>query len=188
MNSVHFKSENQNWGTPEDLFADLNRIFRFQLDACAVAKTAKVRNFIGPGGDGLNASWAGLRTFCNPPYVDAWSWSRKSRNEALARPGLSVSLVPARHETEWWSVGVLSEDGAAGKLIRSRYDPTNRVLWLRFRHLVTGIHQCPTRLVFEGETKDGKPRNAPFPSAIIMQFHPGTRPPRLSGIASGWLK
>ncbi len=185
LNRSLFSSKDQNWGTPPDLFRSLNRLFRFQLDACAVAKTAKCPIFTGPDGDGLNRSWAELRTFCNPPYSDVSSWIRKARNEAVEARGLSVNLIPARHETAWWSVGVLSEDGAAGKLLRSRYDPNNRTLWLRWQGLITGIHQCPGRLAFEGPAKSKA--NAPFPSAVVMHFHPGVRPPKLEGIASGWM-
>jgi hypothetical protein len=174
-------SKHQNWGTPDDYFARLHEVCRFTTDGCAAAGDAKLPHFIEA--DGLNYSWRGLRVFSNPEYRFCNLWVPKARDSALNLPCMSASLVPYRPETHWWSIGALSEDGEAGKLRSSFYDEKNRVLWLRWAHLITGIHSVPTRLGFN-PPKDFKPKpgskaaaNAPFPSAVIFHFHLGTRPP-----------
>ena len=35
MNSVHFSTGKDDWGTPQDLFDALNKEFNFTLDPCA---------------------------------------------------------------------------------------------------------------------------------------------------------
>lgn len=170
-------SVDQDWGTPDDYFARLHAICRFTTDACALEGNTKLPHFIPPNGDGLNYRWFGLRVFSNPEYRWCSLWVPKARNEALAAPCLSASLVPYRPDPEWWSVGVLSEDGAAGQLLRSFYDDKNRTLWLRFQRLVTGIHSVPTRLAFKKPMRlkaTDKAGNAPFPSAVIFHIHPTT--------------
>jgi phage N-6-adenine-methyltransferase len=179
-------SINQDWATPIELFKSLDRIFGFDLDGCAVAATAKCRKFVGPDNDGLNHSWRGRRVFCNPPYSGLDSWMPKARNESIEAPSLSVSLVPYRPDPEWFAVGALSEDGAAGRLVSSYYDPTNRVMWLRWRKLITGIHAIKGRIPFGGPTKSKKPTPAPFPSAIVIHASLGLKPRLREGVASMW--
>lgn len=198
-------SVSQNWGTEDAYFDMLNAIFLFTCDACASHGDQKVKFYIPPNGDGLNYSWApnlmgdpnrgGLqRIFDNPAYKFCNQWVPKSRNEAINAPGLSVNLVPYRPDPEWWAIGALSEDGAAGKLLRSSYDSKNRTLWLRWQWLITGIHSVPDRIKFKNpnkaptDVKKSKGNSAPFPSAVIMHFHPGTPPPFRTGIASGWMR
>lgn len=177
-----FTSNDQNWATPDDLFAELNLAMHFTLDACAVKATAKCKRFVDPSRDGLNYSWNGERAFNNPPYSAVDLWMDKSRRESLNGSVLSANLVPARPDTGWWSKHVLSEDGEAGPLLKSLYDPANRTLWLRWRHLITGIYLHRGRLAFGGSTKSGKLESAPFPSAVIVQITPGFVLPSRRGL------
>ena len=41
MNSVHFSTGKDDWGTPQDLFDALNKEFNFTLDPCADDKNHK---------------------------------------------------------------------------------------------------------------------------------------------------
>ncbi len=182
LNRSLFSSKRQDWGTPDEYFARLHAICHFTTDACATEANSKLPHFIPPNGDGKNYSWADLRVFSNPEYAQCDEWVPKARNEALNAPGFSASLVPYRPDPVWFAIGALSEDGEAGRLLSSFYDNKNRVLWLRWQWLITGIHSVPDRLPFKNpeKSKSGKPKkaaNAPFPSAVIFHFNPATRPP-----------
>lgn len=86
------------FGTPPWLLSWLGARFRFTLDPCPL-NDASIW-------DGLARSWAGERVFCNPPYgrKEIPRWLTK-RFEAE----LSVYLLPARTDTEWWHEWVLKE-------------------------------------------------------------------------------
>lgn len=204
MNRALLTSASQLWGTEDAYFDMLHALFGFTIDACASPGANKLPLFIPPNADGLNYSWAPRwnpktrrfelqKVFNNPEYAHCDQWMPKARDEAIAARGFSVNLVPYRPDPEWWAIGALSEDGKAGKLLRSRYDGANRTLWLRFQRVVTGIHSVPDRIAFKDprkaptDVKKKKGGKAPFPSAVVMHFHPGVRPPRLEGIASGWM-
>lgn len=186
LSRVVFSSKVNTWGTPNETFKKLDRLIGFTLDACALPETAKVKRYVSPESDGLNTSWNNERVFDNFPYDQAGQWMPKSRNESLEVSALSANLVPYRGDTEWWSIGVLSEDGRAGRLIESYYDWKNRVWWLRFQRLVTGIHEYDGRLTFDGKTKGGKANNAPFPSAVVFHATPGLQPKIRESITTMW--
>lgn len=87
MNRVLFKSENQNWQTPDELYMALDAEFHFTLDPCP-----------NGGTDGLIRSWKGERIYCNPPYGrGVRDWLAKAKEADLA-----VFLLPARTDTRWW--------------------------------------------------------------------------------------
>jgi len=87
MNRVLFKSENQNWQTPDSLYASLDDEFHFTLDPCP-----------NGGIGGLTRSWSGERVYCNPPYGrGVGDWLAKAEEADLA-----VYLLPSRTDTRWW--------------------------------------------------------------------------------------
>jgi phage N-6-adenine-methyltransferase len=90
------KTRTDDWATPRDLYRALDSEFGFTLDACPLVDGAGAGMPLF-GTDGLLASWAGHRVFCNPPYRTIRPWLQKSP-EAL----LAVYLVPARTDTAWW--------------------------------------------------------------------------------------
>lgn len=45
--------------TPQDFFDKLNRIYRFNLDVCALPENAKCKQFYTPKENGLNCEWGG---------------------------------------------------------------------------------------------------------------------------------
>lgn len=82
-----FSSLSVHWGTPQEIYADLNREFCFDLDPCPLGGT-----------DGLNISWAHRRVFCNPPYGP----SIRSFLEKASESDVAVFLLPARTDTKWF--------------------------------------------------------------------------------------
>lgn len=180
-----FSSKVNTWGTPRDFYRMIHRLLGFTLDACALPGTAKLKHFVHAGSNGLNVSWDGERVFDNPPYNDCKNWMLKARNESLEGSCLSANLVPKRGDTKWWSTGVLSEDGNAGKLRDSWYDDKNRVWWLVRRRLITAIYEHDGRMTFEDGTRD-ETNNAPFPSALIIHATPGIQPKLREGITLMW--
>ena len=102
INSALFRSNKQDWETPQFLFDGLNAEFKFSLDVCAVADNAKCKGFFTPGDDGLAQDWGDAVCWMNPPYGRTiGKWMQKafdaSRNGATV-----VCLVPARTDTDWW--------------------------------------------------------------------------------------
>ena len=90
------------WSTPQDFFDKLDAEFHFDMDVCATADNAKVKNFISPEEDGLKVTWVGT-CWMNPPYGQAiGKWMRKAYQECQDWGCTVVCLVPARTDTAWW--------------------------------------------------------------------------------------
>lgn len=147
IDAALFSSASDEWATPADLFAVLDREFGFFLDVCATAENAKCDLYYSPANDGLAQAWPAaaspwpgdpkLRTlWMNPPYSQIAAWMRKAHESALTG-SLVVCLVPARTDTRWW--------------------------WSYA--VPAAIRFLPGRLKFGG----GK-NSAPFPSAIIVMY------------------
>ena len=103
INAGLMSSASDEWSTPADLYAVLDREFRFDLDVCATAENTKCAAFYTLADSGLLRSWAGRRCFMNPPYSQISAWMSKAHGEALAG-ALAVCVVPARTDTRWfWS-------------------------------------------------------------------------------------
>lgn len=116
------------WGTPPELFAVLNREFDFNLDVCASDANALCRDyFTGPCGPneggvcmcGLCRSWAGTRAFMNPPYSAPSTWCLKALNESRKGKTLVVALLPAATSEHWYHTMVF-EAAHEVRLIRGR--------------------------------------------------------------------
>ena len=107
MNSVHFSTGKDDWGTPQDLFDALNEEFNFTLDPCADNNNHKCAKYYTIEQDGLAQSWAGETVFCNPPYsrktktnAGQIAWVQKCYKEATEGGGIvAVMLIPARTDT-----------------------------------------------------------------------------------------
>ena len=101
--SVMGSSEDMTWATPQQWYDYLNLEFKFTLDPCCVAATAKCDMFYTPETNGLAHSWKGHTVFMNPPYGrDIIHWMRKAYDECREHGVLTVCFVPARVDTEWW--------------------------------------------------------------------------------------
>lgn len=98
---VHYSSATDLWSTPQALFDELHREFKFTLDVCATPENAKCENYFTEADDGLTQSWQGV-CWMNPPYGDEIvKWVRKAYESSLLGTAV-VCLVPARVDTGWW--------------------------------------------------------------------------------------
>ncbi len=98
---VHYSSQTDQWGTPQDLFDLLDGEFHFAVDVCATAEVAKCERHYTPEQDGLAQEWTGT-CWMNPPYgEEIVRWVRKAAESAQAGATV-VCLVPARVDTGWW--------------------------------------------------------------------------------------
>lgn len=101
-NSGRWHSRGSDWSTPQELFDELNREFRFTLDPCASDWNAKCKRYFTDKDDGLVQDWSGEIVFMNPPYgKDLKLWMEKAYASSL-RGATVVCLVPAATDTSWW--------------------------------------------------------------------------------------
>lgn len=97
------------WRTPQSLFDDWHSRFGFTVDAASTSENAKLpRRFE----DGLTASWAAERVWCNPPYSDPAAWCQKAAWAVRDGCPLAVLLLPVDTSTAWfhdlvWAVAVV---------------------------------------------------------------------------------
>jgi phage N-6-adenine-methyltransferase len=99
--SVHFRSEQGAWETPQWLFDALHTEFHFTLDVCALPENAKCDHYFTPEQDNLQQPWRGV-CYMNPPYgTEAYRWVQKAY-EASLYGATVVCLLPACTDTRWW--------------------------------------------------------------------------------------
>lgn len=175
------------YGTPVEIYQQLDELFRFTIDLAAHASNAKHPRFFSPADNSLAQSWAGETGFLNPPYGRGIeSWLAKARHAAINERAVVVQLIPANVGSAWWRRLVLgAERHDAGRLVASWWAPETQVLWLRWEGLITGVHVWPSRIDFEGA-----PDGAMFDSAVVWHASPNRAPPasskRPGTIVSGW--
>jgi phage N-6-adenine-methyltransferase len=147
-NAGLFTSVTDEWPTPRELFACLDREFRFTLDVCATRENAKCSRYFTQEQNGLWQVWDGV-AFMNPPFGRQLPlWVAKAREAALLGATV-VCLIPCRTDTSWWHRHVMR--AAEIRLIRGRLSFASSIQEERRR--ATGAH------------------NAPFPSAVVV-FRP----------------
>lgn len=101
---VFFENAGDDRGTPQKFFADLDAEFHFDIDAAADEHNHKCELYYGKGGiefDALEADWAGMVVFLNPPYSSAGAFIAKAREEA-DKGATVVMLLPVRSDTRYW--------------------------------------------------------------------------------------
>lgn len=91
------------WETPQWLFDAWNKVYGFQLDACATTKNTKCPQFFSEEDDALTQDWNQYgRIWMNPPYGrEIGLWMKKAYEESQ-KGCIVVCLVPAKTETRWW--------------------------------------------------------------------------------------
>lgn len=106
-------SATDEWMTPPEVMARVNRVAPVLLDPCASPTsgltTGAVIEEVGlAGGDGLAREWScswpsggAGHVFVNPPYSNMGEWAAKVRLEAEAGVPITL-LVPARTDTKWF--------------------------------------------------------------------------------------
>ena len=103
-----YSSKTDEWATPQDLFDELDREFKFNVDVCATEENAKCKIYFNKENDGLKISWnlsstiMDARCWMNPPYGrKIGAWIQKAYEESL-NGVLVVGLLPARTDTKWF--------------------------------------------------------------------------------------
>ena len=82
--NILLSSNCDNWGTPQNLFDQLNKEFKFDLDSCAIKKNAKCKKYFTKKNNGLKKDWSIYKSvFCNPPYSDIKNWVKKCCEEGM---------------------------------------------------------------------------------------------------------
>jgi len=99
FDSNRFKSTNQEWETPDDLFEKINDMFNFTRDVCASSENTKCKEFWSESDSCLNKEWDGVN-WMNPPYKDMKKFIIKAYEQR--HNAVTVLLVPARTNTKWW--------------------------------------------------------------------------------------
>jgi site-specific DNA-methyltransferase (adenine-specific) len=97
-----YSSRSEEWATPSDFFAELDKEFHFTLDPCATRRNAKCNRFFTRLEDGLRQDWANEVVFCNPPYGKRIrDWARKCYE--ASRAGATVVMIAhSRTDTRWF--------------------------------------------------------------------------------------
>ncbi|MEG3069453.1 MAG: DNA N-6-adenine-methyltransferase [Candidatus Syntrophopropionicum ammoniitolerans] len=64
------ENSRDDWETPDNLFANLNTAFKFQVDVCATADNYKCEHYYSEEQNGLEQDWSEYSgvAWCNPPY------------------------------------------------------------------------------------------------------------------------
>lgn len=118
-NNGRYNGNGRHWETPPEVFDPLHREFRFTIDVCATAATAKLPRFFTEDVDGLHQNWAGERAWMNPPYgAEIYAWTQKARRAAAIYGALVVGLLPASTDLAWWHDDII--DHAEVRYIRGR--------------------------------------------------------------------
>ena len=99
FNKNRFKSKNQQWETPDELFEALNKKFYFDRDVCASSENTKCEQFWTEEDDCLSKTFVGVN-WMNPPYKNMKKFIKKAYDER--ENAITVCLIPARTNTKWW--------------------------------------------------------------------------------------
>ena len=169
-------SKKHDYGTPRELYDELDAEFHFTIDLAAHEENHKHPRYFSPRDNALAQSWEGVTGFLNPPFGKGiGGWLAKARDAAMYERAIICQVLPARVGTRWWRQFILNTDGVAGKLRASYWSPEREVLWLKWEGLVTGVHFTPKRLDFEGANDAGE--SAPFDTAIAWHASPNRAVP-----------
>jgi phage N-6-adenine-methyltransferase len=90
------------WYTPPEVYDPLNAEFRFTVDACATAESAKCPRFYTELQDGLVQDYAGEMVWNNPPYSDIPPWVDLAWEQLRRGARGWVQLLPAWTDRKWW--------------------------------------------------------------------------------------
>ena len=101
-NDGRWHSRGSDWSTPQDLFDELNKEFRFNLDVCASDWNAKCKSYITKEIDGLGEDWGRNACWMNPPYGKVLNEWMKKAYESAKNGATVVCLVPSATDTAWW--------------------------------------------------------------------------------------
>ncbi len=156
INKALFSSKKQGWGTPPDLWKELNDEFHFKMDAATNDKNPLgTEYYYTEEMDGLAEEnrWISP-VYVNPPYGKGiYNWARRASIESINNKILTVMLVPARTDTKWFHDWIWDEE-----LAEPQYPLVIRFLKGRLR-------------MFDYDTNTLSKHVAPFPSMLVI-FQP----------------
>nr|WP_263431637.1 phage N-6-adenine-methyltransferase [Leuconostoc gasicomitatum] len=72
-----FSSKKMDWETPQEFFEQLNRKFKFDLDACASDDNHKLDNYFTEKDDALVKKWGAMCLLTHPTAEALANLSRK---------------------------------------------------------------------------------------------------------------
>lgn len=117
---VLFSFTKDDWCTPLDLFASLDKEFHFRLDPCTTDDNPlQTPIYYTKETDGLSKPWYDA-TFVNPPYGRIVNkWLEKAVTETK-RGVTSVFLLPARVDTQWFHSYIYQKKNVELRFIKGR--------------------------------------------------------------------
>jgi len=103
-NKALFSTGENERGTPQWLFDDLNRFFDFTIDAAASDSLHVLDRYWTTEDDGLTMPWEGEFAYINPPYESRKQnkWVEKAAQEFIKNRVQSIMLIPSRTDTRRW--------------------------------------------------------------------------------------
>ena len=102
MEKALFTSNSDEWETPRELFASLNKRFKFTLDPCSTIENHLCNKYYTKEENGLCKSWKGETVFVNPPYSKIKQWVEKCYKEYETNGTTIVMLIPSRTDTRYF--------------------------------------------------------------------------------------
>lgn len=146
--SVHHSSKSQTWNTPRELFDPINEIWKFTLDVACLPSSALCSKFFTPEDNGLMQDWSNDVAWCNPPYDDIKTWTRKC-SESYEDGGTVMMLIPSRTDTKAFQDFIATKSTCVCFLRgRLKFDNPSLPSWRE-----------------DGTHKKG---GAPFPSVLVI--------------------
>lgn len=105
------RAPNQTWGTPNNIFEPINKLFHFDLDAAASPENAKCDLFLTEEDDSLSVDWYQYvkarkphvdvpRVWTNPPYDFLFPWVEHAWHQSLKC--ITVNLLPPNVDNRWF--------------------------------------------------------------------------------------
>lgn len=97
-----FRSELQNWRTPDWLFETLNAYFKFDCDVCANDSNYLCENYYTSENSCFDNPW-GKINFMNPPYSRGMNkFIERAYLQWKDHNRMTVALLPSRTDTKWF--------------------------------------------------------------------------------------
>jgi len=95
--------KNDEWGTPQHIFDQLNDIYDFTLDPCSTNENAKCEYHYVLKQNGLSKSWASERVFMHPPSGNELvRWVEKAYYESRQNNTFVIGILPAKTDAIWF--------------------------------------------------------------------------------------
>jgi phage N-6-adenine-methyltransferase len=142
MNTVVHSSQSVMWETPQWLFDEYNRLYKFNTDVCAIAENAKCDHYFCPEVDGLKQVWEGA-CWMNPPYGRGITgqWVEKAYNESKGGTTV-VALLPARTDTRWFHQFIYKQPGVELIFLKGRLKFGNSINGAPFPSMIVIFKTC----------------------------------------------